>query len=334
MPVKIAINGRFQQRRITGVDRYAHEISKRLTAEKYFIAPSQPLGQISGHLWEQVILPARIQYGEMLWSPANAGPWSVRYQVVTIHDASIFDHPEWFNPTFALWTRLAWKMLARRVKAIITVSNFSRDRLRFHLGIPEEKIHVIHNGVGKPFEPQPQSAIELVKEKYELKKPYFLFVGTDEPRKNLSGLVQAWESLELKSHSLFVAGTTGKVFSKERGRETRPLQIYVSDEELPALYSGAAAVIVPSFYEGFGLTVLEAMACGAPVIASDIPVFRELFEGAALFSDPHEPKKIADAMSKIIKDKLLTMKLREQGLVYASKFSWDESARKTQGVIK
>ena len=132
MPIKIAINGRFQKRRITGVDRYAHEVSKRLTGEKYFIAPNRPLGQLSGHLWEQAILPARIQHGDVLWSPANAGPWSVRNQVVTIHDASIFDHPEWFNPTFASWTSLSLKILARRAKAIITVSNFSRDRFRFH----------------------------------------------------------------------------------------------------------------------------------------------------------------------------------------------------------
>ncbi len=334
MPIKIAINGRFQKRRITGVDRYAHEVSKRLTGEKYFIAPNRPLGQVSGHFWEQFVLPAKIQHGDVLWSPANAGPWAVRNQVVTIHDASVFDHPEWFNPTFALWTRLSLKILARRVKAIITVSNFSRDRLRLHLRVSEEKIHVIHNGVGSPFEPQPQKAIETVKEKYGLDKPYFLFIGTDEPRKNLSGLVQAWGSLKLKSHSLFAAGAEGKVFSKERGRETRPLQIYISDEELPTLYSGAAAVIVPSFYEGFGLTVLEAMACGAPVIASNIPAFRELFEGASLLVNPHEPEEIANAMQKIIEDKSLAMKLREKGLAHASKFSWAESARKTQDVIK
>jgi glycosyltransferase involved in cell wall biosynthesis len=316
------------------VDRYAHEISRRLSAANYAITPTRPLGQVAGHFWEQMVLPAKIQRGDILWSPANAGPWSVKNQVVTIHDASVFDHPEWFNPTFSLWTRLSWKILARRIKAIITVSNFSRDRLRLHLGIPEGKIHVIHNGVGKPFEPQSQKAIEMVKEKYGLDKPYFLFVGTDDPRKNLVGLVQAWESLNLKSHSLFVAGAKGNVFSNERGRETRPLQMYVSDEELPVLYSGAAAVIVPSFYEGFGLTVLEAMACGVPVIASDIPVFRELFEGAALFADPHEPKEITDAMLKIIEDKSLAMRLQEQGLAHAAKFSWGDSARKTQDVIK
>ncbi|MFN8414509.1 MAG: glycosyltransferase family 1 protein [Anaerolineales bacterium] len=333
MSVKIAINGRFQQRRITGVDRHAHEISKRLTAEKYFITPNHSLGQIIGHFWEQFILPAKIQRSDVLWSPANAGPWSVSNQVVTLHDASVFDHPEWFNPTFAAWTRLSWKMLAKRAKAIITVSNFSQERLSFHLSIPREKIHVIYNGVGEPFEPQSQIAIELIKEKYELNKPYFLFVGTDEPRKNVAGLVQAWENLNLKSHSLFIAGEEGKVFANQKVREARSLQTYVSDEELPALYSGATAFIVPSFYEGFGLTVLEAMACGTPVIISDIPVFRELFEETALFINPFEPKEIANAMLKIIEDKSLAMKLRERGLIHAAKFSWDESARKTQDVI-
>jgi glycosyltransferase involved in cell wall biosynthesis len=334
MSIKIAINGRFTQRRITGVDRYAYEISKRLTGEKYFIAPDRPLGLVAGHLWEQVVLPAKIQHGDVLWSPANAGPWSVRNQIVTIHDASIFDHPEWFNPTFSAWTRLSWKILARRVKAIITVSNFSRERLKFHLGIQEENIHVIHNGVGKPFEPQPQKAIEIVKEKYGLKKPYFLFVGTDEPRKNVAALAQAWESSNLKSHSLFIAGAEGRVFANQKSREAHPQQAHVSDEELPALYSGAGAVIVPSFYEGFGLTVLEAMACGTPVIASDIPVFRELFGEAALFIDPHESKEIANAVMKIIEDRSLAMKLREQGLRCASRFSWDAAAGKTQELHK
>ena len=332
MPVKIAINGRFQQRRITGVDRYAHEISRRLTAANYVITPTHPLGQVAGHLWEQIILPAKIQRDDILWSPANAGPWSVKNQVVTIHDASVFDHPEWFNPTFSNWARLSWKMLAKHTKAIITVSDFSRDRLILHLGIPEGKIHIVHNGVGKPFEPHSQKEIEIVKEKYGLDKPYFLFVGTDEPRKNLAGLIRAWESLNMKTHSLFAAGAEGKIFAPTASHAGSVT--YVPDAELPALYSGAMAVIVPSFYEGFGLTALEAMACGAPVIASDIPVFRELFDGAVLFVNPHEPKEIANSILKMIEDKSLAMKLREKGLAHAATFLWDEAARKTQEVIK
>lgn len=334
MSSHIAINGRFRQRRITGVDRYAYEISKRLTVPNYFITPSYSLGRVAGHLWEQLFLPARIHTRDLLWSPANTGPWSVQNQIITIHDASVFDHPEWFDPAFALWTRLSWKVLAKQVKAIITVSNFSRERLNFHLGIPEGKIHVIHNGIGKPFEPQPQKMIERVKEKYGIKKPYFLFIGTNEPRKNLVGLTQAWENLDLKSHSLFIAGAKGKVFANQRHHEVQPIQTYVSDEDLSALYSGATSVINPSFYEGFGLTILEAMACGAPVIAADISVFREIFDGAVLFFNPHHPNELAHTIRRVIEDKSRTNVLSEKGLAHASRFSWDESARRTQTIFE
>lgn len=202
-----------------------------------------------------------------------------------------------------------------------------------HLGISKEKIHIIPNGVGKPFKPQPQKSIAGAKEKYSIKNPYFLFVGTHDPRKNLAGLIQAWESLNLISHSLFIAGGVGKIFSNKNRFKNDPLPIHVSDEELPALYSGAVAVIVPSFYEGFGLTVLESMACGTPVIAADIPVFRELFEGAAFFTNPHQPNEIANAMQRIIEEKSLAMTLRENGLAHAAKFSWDVAAHQTQEAI-
>ncbi|MBE0672431.1 MAG: glycosyltransferase family 4 protein [Anaerolineales bacterium] len=334
MSSHIAINGRFQQRRITGVDRYAHEISKRLTMPNYFITPSYSLGRVTGHLWEQLFLPARIRTRDLLWSPANTGPWTVQNQIITIHDASVFDHPEWFDPTFALWTRLSWKVLAKRAKAIFTVSNFSRERLKFHLEIPEEKIHVIHNGVGKPFEPQPQKSIERVKEKYGIKKPYFLFVGTKEPRKNLAGLAQAWKLLGTRSHSLFIAGAEGNVFANQTHHEVLLNQTYVPDEDLPALYSGATSVINPSVYEGFGLTILEAMACGAPVIAADISVFREIFDGTVLFFNPYYPNELASTIQKVTEDKSCTNVLIEKSLAHASRFSWDESARRTQTILE
>ena len=131
MTNKIAINGRFLSRRISGVERYAHEISKRIHPSRV-IQPGLQAGQMSGNLWQQLILPTQIKQNETLWSPANAGPWLIRNQVLTLHDASVFDHPEWFKPSFAAWTRLSWRILARRVKAIITVSNFSRKRLEIH----------------------------------------------------------------------------------------------------------------------------------------------------------------------------------------------------------
>jgi glycosyltransferase involved in cell wall biosynthesis len=333
MENNIAINGRCFSRQVTGVERYAREISKRLTSSR-IIQPKNNPGQITGNLWEQIILPTQIRENEILWSPANAGPWKIRNQAVTLHDASVFDHPEWFKPSFAAWTRLSWKILSKRVKAIITVSNFSYERLKYHLGIPEENIHVIHNGVGKPFEPQSQKTIDSVRRKYKLDKPYFLFVGTIEPRKNLQTLIRAWESLNLKTHSLFIAGTEGRVFANDERRETRPLQNYISDEDLPALYSGATAFIVPSFYEGFGLTALEAMACGAPVIASNTTVFPEILGDAALLIDSKDPVEISNAMQKIIEDQIFADTLRERGLQLVKNYTWDQAARKIKSLLE
>jgi len=331
----IAINGRFTTRRITGVERYAHEISKRLTAPARIIQPNHPLGQIAGHLWEQFVLPTQLLNGDVLWSPANAGAWSVRNQVITIHDTSVFDHPEWFRPSFAAWTRLSWKILAKRVKAVITVSNFSRERIIFHLQIPEDKIHVIPNGVGRPFEVQTKVKIDETRKKYDLGKPYFLFVGTHQPGKNLAGLFEAFEKLRTPTHILVIAGGKGKVFAEagQIGNLTRNLG-YVPDSDLPALYSGASAVLTTSLYEGSGLTALEAMACGAPVIASHTTSFPEVVGDAALLVNPDHIEEITNAMQRIITDPYLTDSMRERGLQRAAEFTWDKSARKTQSLLE
>ncbi len=356
MNPSVAINGRFRTRRITGVERYAHEISKRLDFPNRFVSPNKPLGQVTGHLWEQFILPMRIRKNEILWSPANAGTWSIANQVITLHDASVFDHPEWFKPSFAAWTRLSWKVLAKRAKAIITVSEFSKQRLKHHLKISDGKTHVIHNGVGKPFEPQAVDCVKAAKEKYGIKKPYFLFVGTIEPRKNLNILLKVWEQLKLETHELFIAGAEGNVFmpvghtsSVVHTPDTvghassvtyMPDEVghvsnvtYVPDEDLPALHSGATAFVLPSFYEGFGLTALEAMACGAPVIASNTSAFPEVFGDVACLIDPAKPDELASAMKRIIEDRSLSNALREKGLKKAAELSWEKSAEKTQEVI-
>jgi len=269
---------------------------------------------------------------ELLWSPANAGPWSVSEQVLTIHDASVFDHPEWFRPAFAAWTRLSWKILAKRAKTIITVSEFSKQRLKHHLGLPDEKIHVVYNGVGEPFEPQSAKCVEELKEKLGIWKPYFLFVGTLEPRKNLKTLLEAWSMAGLNNYQLFVSGVEGKVFTSEDSRAKSVT--CVEDDDLPALYSGASAFIFPSTYEGFGLPVLEAMACGAPVITSNTTALAEVFGDAAMLISPEKPEEIAHAMQVIIEDKSLARNLHEEGLRKASKLTWEKSVRETEAILR
>ena len=334
---KIAINARCFSRRISGVERYAIEISKRLTPPVKIIQPKNPMGQIPGHLWEQFILPTRIGKDEVLWSPANTGPWSIQNQVITIHDASIFDHPEWFRPTFAAWTRLSWKILAKRAKAIITVSEFSRARLIYHLRGLENKINVVLNGVGKPFEPQAKYKIDEIRKKYNLSKPYFLFVATHEPGKNLRRLLCAFEKLNTSTHMLAIAGEKGMVFAESIDLFSNLTNAhflgYVPDSDLAALYAGASAVMAPSLYEGFGLTVLEAMACGAPAISSNTTSIPEVAGNAALLVNPIHVEEIVNAMRKIIEDPHLAGILSERGLQRATQFTWDESARKTMNII-
>jgi glycosyltransferase involved in cell wall biosynthesis len=278
-----------------------------------------------------------VHSGEVLWSPANSSAWGIGRQAVTLHDASVFDHPEWFKPSFAAWTRLSWRILAKRAQAIVTVSGFSRQRLNDNLRISDEKIHIIPNGVGTPFEPQTNDSVERVKAKYNLRKPYFLFVGTHEPRKNLQTLIKAWEIFHgaKTNFSLALAGTEGTVFSRvDRIGNTANRLGYVPDADLPSLYAGAIAVIIPSYYEGFGLSALEAAACGTPAIASNTGAFPETMGDAALLISPGEPGEISEAMMKIVEDRTLASSLRERGLERAAKFSWDESANKTQSLLE
>lgn len=337
MSLRIAINGRYSQRRITGVERYATEITKRLGEMARLITPVWPLGQIGGHVWEQVVLPLRLRPGEILWSPANAGPWVISRQVVTLHDASVFDHPEWFRPAFVAWTRLSWRLLAKRVSAVITVSNFSRQRLSHHLCIPEQKIFAIPNGVGKPFELQPKTAIDTIKGKYGLYRPYFLFVGTHEPRKNLPTLFRAWEIFR-SIHSDFIlvlVGAKGRVFAKEDWKIRPGFSLgYLSDRDLPALYAEATALVIPSLYEGFELTTLEAMACGTPVIASNTTSFPEVVGEAGILVNPLCAEEIAEAMGRIVDDPSLAATLRGRGLERAAQFTWDRAVCQIQAVLE
>ncbi len=339
MPVPMAVNARYKHRRVTGVERYAEEISIRLFPPIRELKPFFRLPPLPGHAWEQIILPMRLRSNEVLWSPANTAPWILRRQVVTLHDASVFDHPEWFKSAFGAWTRLSWKILAKRARAVITVSNFSRERLQRHLGIPDQRIHVIPNGVGMPFEPKSVKAIEEARTKYGLPEAYFLFVGTLEPRKNLSALLEAWGNSGLgDNHVLAIAGTKGTVFARADRSVGHASSVtylgYIPDSDLPALYSGAAAVLVPSLYEGFGLAALEAMACGAPVIASNDTSFPEVVGDAGILVNPNDPDAIGEAMRQMIEDRALADQLRDRGLKRAKQSKWGEAARQIQQLVE
>lgn len=355
---EVLVNARFLAQTLTGVQRYSLELVKSLhrlldrgalNSEKYsllLLAPSgtkrhdleriplKRVGRLGGTLWSQLELPRHAR-GGVLWSPANAGPIHHARHVVTIHDASVLDHPEWFSAGFAAWYRFLLPRLAKNAVRILTVSEFSRKRLAETLSMDPERISVVPNGVDAKFETVQSKAAEAVLKRLGLPRDYVLALGSLEPRKNISGLLSAWalllsrKEIEEDVH-LVVAGGKSSLF-RDAGLPALPDRVvltgYIRDQDLPALYSRALAFVYPSLYEGFGLPPLEAMACGAPVVASGSTSIPEVTGNAALLVDPHEAESIAEGLRSVLGDADLRAALRAAGLERVKVFSWDDSAR-------
>jgi glycosyltransferase involved in cell wall biosynthesis len=336
--MKLTVNGRFQSQRTTGVQRYAREITARLAAQIDVLAPRGWNSGFRGHVWEQTVLP-RLARGALLWSPCNTGPLSVERQVVTIHDCAFVDHPEAFSRPFAAWYTWLIPRLARRAQRVITVSRFSALRLAELCGLDEKQIEVIYNGVDARFHPASPENISALRLRMKLPARYLLSVGSIEPRKNLRRLLEAWELLKPAGEEigLVLAGGAMPVF-RDAGIDRLPpgvhLAGYVDDADLPTLYSGAEAFVYPSLYEGFGLTVLEAMACGAPVICSQTTSLPEVAGSAAVLVDPLAADQIASVMASVLSDDALRNQLRERGLQRAAQFSWEKSAAATANILR
>lgn len=339
MSLAIVVNGRCLHRPVTGVERYTTEMLACLADRVRVVARPRPAGGIGGHLWEQVRLPLLVGRHELLWSPANTGPLAVSRQVVTVHDVSPLDHPEWFHPGFAAWYRLLLPALARRVRRIITDSSFSRARILERLRLAEERVASIPCGVGPQFAPAPAEAIAAVRRRYDLPAPYLMTVGSLQPRKNLATLFTAFALVrrEASDVDLAVAGTSRATFGSPAVGRVPPgvaLLGFVDDEDLPALYSGAAAVVVPSLYEGFGLTVLEAMACGAPVVVASGTALDDVAGDAALKVDARSAEALAEGLTQVLSDSTLRSTLRRHGLARARQFPWERAAEAAWRVLQ
>jgi glycosyltransferase involved in cell wall biosynthesis len=229
--------------------------------------------------------------------------------------------------------------VAKRADAIITVSNSARYDILRHLKVPREKVKVIMGAVSSHFRPIVDPAqLDSVKAKYGLHQPFILYVGTIEPRKNLTRLIQAFADLKKSGlpHKLVIVGQSGwhvgPIFAEvERLGLTKDIIFtgYVPIEDLPALYSLCESMAFPSLYEGFGLPVLEAMACGAAVVTSRSSSLIEVAGDAALLVNPLSVAEIADSLRRLHLDPNLRAELRVQGIVRASHFTWEAAARST-----
>jgi glycosyltransferase involved in cell wall biosynthesis len=250
--------------------------------------------------------------------------------VATIHDANHLALAESRSRTRTAYYRLVVGPRAKRAKALITVSEFSRGELSKHLGLAPERLQVIANGVDTAFRVPPTSELDDFRARRGLPPRYFAAIGSTKPHKNLAVLRSIATSLPAPLVLLAGRGARRALGFDESITELSPLP----DADLVRFYAAAVAVLVPSFYEGFGLPALEAMACGAPVIAADAGAHREIVGSAGLLVAPHDPAAWKEASQRVFREPELATNLTHAGVARAARFSWDDCAQRTLQVYR
>jgi glycosyltransferase involved in cell wall biosynthesis len=337
----IIVNMRSMSAGPSGVQRYVNEVSARLGDKLERIAPVRPLQGIKGHLWEQGWLSGKIG-SRLLWSPANTGPLLCEQQVLTVHDLAALDHPEWFAAKFSAWYRFLLPRLARSVRRVVAVSEFTKRRLVEIAGVDPMKITVIPNGVDQRFRPCAATTINDLRKRLKIpSERYVLSLGTVEPRKNLPVQLGAWSRCveQLPADTwLVIAGRVGQrhVFSGVNMECVPPrthFTGFVPDADLPTLYSGALALLYPSIYEGFGLPALESMASGTVPIVSNSTALPEVVADCGLTVDPFDNESIAAAITSLVTSPLMHRDMRERAIRRAHSFTWEKTASMTWEVL-
>jgi glycosyltransferase involved in cell wall biosynthesis len=352
--MRIAIDARELVGRPTGVGRYLSEILRAWSdlagahAHEFILCATErvPLQTAlrveamsaagSGTVWEQFALPRLVARSgaDVLFAPGYSGPLLAAVpMVVTVHDVSFSAHPEWFSEREGLRRRWMTKLAARRAARIIAVSDFSKQQIIRHLGVPQSKVEVIYSGVtslqGTRVTDHADSAV--------------LYVGSLFNRRHIPELVAGFEQVAAR-HPLARLDLVGdnrtqpyldveELIARSPARDRISVRAYVSDDELAALYRTARAFVFLSEYEGFAMTPLEALGAGVPIVLLDTDVAREIYGPAATYVDRPDPAVIADAIERSLFDDSERARVLGAAPAQLERYSWHECAQRTLQVL-
>lgn len=346
----IFINGKFTAQRTTGVQRLALGIVKALDnhfsgnsyRERFVLlcphGSTPPLltnievrfigyKDVELHLWEQIILPI-YTFGSTLINLSGPAPLFKINQVCMIPDAAVFDHSEAYTVSFSTWYRFLFIILSRSARLLLTISEFSSQRLKSVLFLKKDRFRVLPCAASHIKEINPDFSII---ERHKLtEKPFLLSVGSSNPTKNLMRLIHAFNGLNRDVSLVIVGGSNSTVFADHKTGfeyEDRIINIgVINDAQLRALYSCALAFVFPSVYEGFGLPLLEAMLLRCPVLTSNVASMPEVCGNAALYFNPYSISDIRVKLETIVDNNKVRNELVILGEERVKYFTWNTTS--------
>jgi glycosyltransferase involved in cell wall biosynthesis len=296
-------------------------------------------------LWHRLRLPFPVEWligpVDVFYSPDFVLPPTRpdTRTLLTVHDLSFMRYPGAFVPPLRQYLERVVPRAMARADRVLADSAHTRDDIVAFFGVAPDAVTVLYSGVDPRFCPEPAPGErERLQARYAVDaRPYVLSVGTLQPRKNYVRLIQAFGALQRPDTRLLIAGGQGwlydKIIAAAARHERTTLLGFVDDADLPALYRHAELFVLPSLYEGFGLPVLEAMACGVPVVCSDTSSLPEVAGDAALLVDPLDVEALTEAMARALRDDERRETMIERGLAQAARFTWQRAARQLRDTI-